>query len=160
MPIPKNLPLYKQKLYFSGLLKHEKKPDTDNFVKLYLDCLDGHLFEGDSKVMQGPAVKLYHPHPKTIIIVNEAEELLSPLEVDPMTWFALFGKESGRCSSPEMDSLPDFYTPDQLEFSLSGDRIFPHQKVDTCEPIPFAPQILAEAEFRLRQDNGHRAKSV
>ena len=143
MPIPKSLPKRIQLLYSSGLFKHEKKPDTDNFIKLYLDCMDGICFDGDQKVMLGPCIKLYHPHPKTIIIINETEELLSPLEVDPMTWLALFGKESGKQSSFEMASLPDFYTPTKLEPEQSSHDSYPHQIIPTYEPIPLVPHILA-----------------
>ncbi len=128
MPIPKSLPKKHLWIYESGFLKHEKKPDVDNLIKLYLDCMDGICFDGDQKVSLGASVKLYHPFPKTIIVINETSELLSPLEVDPMTWFALFGKESGRCSSSEMDSLPDFYTPTHLKSSLSSNGKLRHPR--------------------------------
>lgn len=85
MPIPKSIPKRLLPIYHSGLLKHEKKPDVDNFVKLYLDCMDTLLFEGDQKVQLGPSVKLYHPHPKTIVLLNETTQILSHLEVDLLT---------------------------------------------------------------------------
>src|SRR5881396_3796178 len=53
MPIPKSIPKKMLSLYESGLLKHEKKPDTDNLIKLYLDCMDGIMFDGDQKVSLG-----------------------------------------------------------------------------------------------------------
>ncbi len=131
MAIPKSTPKKLLPLYNSGLLKHEKKPDSDNIVKLYLDCMTGSCFEGDEKVQIGYAVKLYHPHPKTIIIVNEMRETLSPLEVDPATFLLLSG-ESGKCSSSEMLSLPGFYTPDLLVPSLSANMTYPQQTVPSC----------------------------
>ena len=88
MPIPRSIPTKFLQLYQSGFLKHTKKPDTDNLIKLYLDCMDDICFQGDQKVSLGPCLKLYHPHPKTIIILQETEAIISPLEVDPMTWYA------------------------------------------------------------------------
>lgn len=142
MPIPKSIKKKEIQLYNSGFLKHEKKPDCDNLAKLYLDCMDNICFEGDQKVSLGYCVKLYHPHPKTIIIMQETSQILSPLEVDPLTWFALFGKECGKCSSSEMDSLPDFYTPDQLEYSQCFDNSYPCQSIDSSETLPLVPPEL------------------
>lgn len=82
MPIPASIPKKELPLYQSGLLKHEKKPDADNLVKLYLDCLDGIIIHGDQKVCLGSAVKVYHPEPKTIIWVNESSPLLCPWDLD------------------------------------------------------------------------------
>jgi len=141
MPIPSSIPKRLQALYCSGLLKHEKKPDTDNFIKLYLDCMDGIIFDGDQKVSLGPAVKLYHPYPKTIIIINETQEILSPLEVDPATWYTLFSKESGKCSSAEMVSLPDFYTPDRLEPYIFACNSYPVQNILSFGPLPSVPHL-------------------
>lgn len=84
MPIPASLPKKKAKTLQSGKIKHEKKPDVDNFIKLYLDCMDGILFEGDQKVTLGNCVKLYHPEPKTIIFIQEKQEQLSPDELDDL----------------------------------------------------------------------------
>lgn len=114
MPIPKSTPKKLLPLYQSGTLKHEKKSDTDNFLKLYLDCLDTIVFEGDQKVSLGDCVKLYHPHPKTIIIIQETTQIITPPEVDPLTWQALFSLECGKCSFSEILYLPDSYTPDFL----------------------------------------------
>ncbi len=109
MPIPKSIPRKFVALYNSGLLKHEKKPDVDNFIKLYLDCMDGILFEGDQKVQLGSSVKLYHPIPKTIVLLSEEAQTLSPREVDFEAWTALSAKESDKCSYDEKDSLSGFY---------------------------------------------------
>jgi Holliday junction resolvase RusA-like endonuclease len=152
-PIPVSVPKRVLLHYKSGLLKHEKKPDTDNLLKLYLDCMDGICFDGDQKVSLGDCIKLYHPHPKTIIIINETQELLSPLEVDPMTWYSLFGKECGKCSFSEMVSLPDFYTPTQLNASQSFDGSYPQQIVDTCDSIPLVPHILEQARLASLQSH-------
>lgn len=102
MPIPKSLPKKLLPIYNSGILKHEKKPDTDNLVKLYLDCMDPIMFDGDQKVMLGPCVKVYNAEPKTIVLVHETTEQLTRLEVDPMIWNILTGAECERCSSSGM----------------------------------------------------------
>lgn len=145
MPIPKSLPKKDIGKHASGLLKHEKKPDIDNFVKLYLDCLDGIVFDGDQKVQLGACVKLYHPFPKTLIIIQEASQFLSELEVDPLTWFCLFGKESGRCSYAEMVSQHDSLTPDYLKSELSSGMIYPHQAIESSEPVPTVLDIVASS---------------
>ncbi len=81
-PIPKSIPKKQLPLYNSGTLKHEKKPDVDNLIKLYMDCLDGIIFSGDQIVTLGPALKLYHPQPKTIIWITETSQVLQPWELD------------------------------------------------------------------------------
>lgn len=82
MPIPASIPKKQRQLYESGLLKHDKKPDTDNLIKLYLDCLDGIVIQGDQKVSLGPCIKVYHPEPKTIVWIHETSHKLSPWEMD------------------------------------------------------------------------------
>ncbi len=131
MPIPKSIPKCQLLKYNGGFLKHEKKPDIDNLIKLYLDCIDGICFEGDQKVQLGPCVKLYHIHPKTIIIINETEEFISPLEVGEM-WPLL--TKSGRLSSSETVCLDDFYSRDCLESSQ-----FPHMSYQRLD-IPASIQ--------------------
>ncbi len=155
MPIPKSTPKKWLPLFESGLLKHEKKPDVDNLAKLYLDCLDGISFCGDQKVTLGPSVKLYHPYPKSFIILQETSSLLSPLEVDPLTWFALFGVASGRCSYDQMVALPDWYTPDQLAWQQPAGSFYPQQIAPASEPALFAQHqklqdALASYQSHLR----------
>ena len=82
MPIPSGIAKRDISLYHSGKLKHEKKPDTDNLIKLYLDCLDGIIIQGDQKVSLGSCVKVYNSDPKTIVWVNETEPTLQPWELD------------------------------------------------------------------------------
>ena len=82
MPIPASIPKKERLIYESGMLKHDKKPDADNLVKLYLDCLDGIVIQGDQKVSMGPSIKVYHPEPKTIIWLTQTTRMLSPWELD------------------------------------------------------------------------------
>ncbi len=82
MPIPKGILKRDYELYHSGLLKHDKKPDVDNLIKLYLDCLDGIVLHGDQKVSLGPCLKVYHPEPKTIVWIHETSHKVQPWELD------------------------------------------------------------------------------
>lgn len=123
MPIPSSIPKKLKSLYESGTLKHEKKPDSDNLIKLYLDCLDGVFFDGDQRVMLGAPVKLYHPEPKTLIYINETTQTLTPREVDPHVWKDLFGLESYKCSLGETGSLCGLCSPNPLVLSQSYDKI-------------------------------------
>lgn len=82
MPIPSSIRKRDVDLYNSGTLKHDKKPDVDNLIKLYLDCLDGIAIYGDQKVSLGPCLKVYHPEPKTIIWIHETSQKLQPWELD------------------------------------------------------------------------------
>ena len=144
MPIPKSIPKRLTSTYKSGLLKHEKKPDTDNFIKLYLDCMDGICFDGDQKVMLGPSIKLYHPQPKTIIIINETNEIISPVEVDADTWSFLSEKECDKQSSSEKDCPLDCDDPRQLDFWQSSNELNPDQPIESSSlepPVPHTPAL-------------------
>jgi len=110
MPIPKSTPKKCLPLFNSGLLKHEKKPDIDNLVKLYLDCLDGISFEGDQKVQLGACLKLYHPTPKTIILMSEAAQTACHHELDQLFCFAQLEQECDKCSCEQIPSHFDSYT--------------------------------------------------
>lgn len=105
MPIPKSIRKREYELYHSGTLKHDKKPDIDNLIKLYLDCLDGIVLHGDQKVSLGPCNKVYHPNPKTIIWIKETKRTIEPLELDVTCQDAL------ECDIPSfcaLDSQHDF----------------------------------------------------
>lgn len=82
MPVPKGIRKRDQELYDSGILKHTKKPDVDNLVKLYLDCLDGIVIHGDQKVSLGACIKVYSSEPKTVIYINETTQNISPWEME------------------------------------------------------------------------------
>lgn len=82
MPIPKSTPKRLIALHESETLKHDKKPDVDNLIKLYLDCMDGIVLQGDQKVSLGPCIKLYSANPRTVIWVNETKNIVTPQELD------------------------------------------------------------------------------
>jgi Holliday junction resolvase RusA-like endonuclease len=113
MPIPLSIQKKLRIIYSSGFVKHEKKPDVDNFIKLYLDCLDGICFFGDQKVSLGNCVKLYHSKPKTIIFLKESSELLSLDEMPAEFQHFLFSQECETQSFFENVSLPDLDIPSE-----------------------------------------------
>jgi Holliday junction resolvase RusA-like endonuclease len=77
MPIAKSSSKKELKYFNEHLVKHEKKPDVDNLVKLYLDCLDGICFDGDQKVQLKSCVKVYSMQPKTEILIEDSGPLIS-----------------------------------------------------------------------------------
>lgn len=77
MPIPKSLSKKERSDAELGHLKHIKKPDVDNLVKLYLDVLSGIAFDDDNRVSLGQAIKVYSPTPKTVIYIEETDRLVS-----------------------------------------------------------------------------------
>lgn len=122
MPIPSGIPKWQKTLRESGIEKHTKKPDVDNLIKFYMDCLDGIAFEGDQKVTLGACVKLYHTNPKTIIWIDETTNVLNHWEVDPMIWIDRDVIRSGILNCVGTDSLPDLYIPQHLLNSQSDDK--------------------------------------
>ena len=135
MPIPKSIPKKLLPLYNSGLLKHEKKPDSDNLIKLYLDCLDDICFEGDQKVSLGNSIKLYHPKPKTVIIIDEMTEILQQSEVDPATWLFLSEEQHGEQYSCEKDCPSDSCNQDELTRLQSFAKKLPHPIFHTLSQL-------------------------
>lgn len=62
-----------------GFEQHVKKPDLDNLVKFYEDCLNSVCFSDDSQVVQIHAYKYYSQTPRT-----EIEIMISPdVEIPP-----------------------------------------------------------------------------
>lgn len=127
MPIPKGIRKRDIELYNSGLLKHDKKPDVDNLIKLYLDCLDGIILDGDQKVSLGPCVKVYHPEPKTIIWIQETTQQLKSWEMDIA---ALDDEEREKQCSCAMDFLRDSCIP------VTADLLLSHHNFGLARAIP------------------------
>lgn len=59
-----------------GYCPRNSKPDLDNYVKFYLDCLNGSIFPDDSKVTTIIAKKIYSHNPKVVIRVSKEDDLL------------------------------------------------------------------------------------
>ncbi len=119
MPIPASISKKDRKIYQSGRLKHDKKPDVDNLIKLYLDCLDGIVIEGDQKVSLGPCLKVYHTEPKTIVWISETSNIVIPWELDSVF---LDEKESEISSFCAEDFLHDSYSLYRRVLSLSAQK--------------------------------------
>ena len=145
MPIPASIRKKDQDLYRSGELKHDKKPDVDNLIKLYLDCLDGILIHGDQKISLGPCLKVYHPEPKTVIWIHETTQILNPQELDVAF---LGGLEPSKPSFSEQD-YP--YGSESLWFQV---RTLFHRNLHHDDAFPPSgslghAQILLESEDRV-----------
>lgn len=111
MPVLKSTKKKDLGLYNSGFLKHDKKPDIDNLIKLYLDVLDGIVIFGDQKVSLGPCLKVYGSEPKTIIWIHETYKIMQLHELDLV--FADVS-EFGRQYFFPKDCLPDSDNPELL----------------------------------------------
>ncbi len=59
------------------VIRHIIKPDVDNLIKFYLDCMNGIVYEDDKSVSIGCAIKLCDDSPRTAIKIEERS-----LEVD------------------------------------------------------------------------------
>ena len=56
---PKSTPQWKKPLMDQGLIRPNKSPDLDNYVKLILDALNGRLWEDDRYIVEMHSVKFY-----------------------------------------------------------------------------------------------------
>ena len=74
MPIPKNTSSVKRRQMLNGVIKHDKKPDTSNLVKLYEDCIKNIAIQDDSNVYSFSAKKVYAEKPGVLIRIKSAEE--------------------------------------------------------------------------------------
>lgn len=81
MAIPKSMNKRERGDALKGQLKHVKKPDVDNLIKLYLDVLTGIVWDDDNCVALGSAVKVYSNSPKTEIIIEETTPFITLNEV-------------------------------------------------------------------------------
>lgn len=70
-----------------GLLRKRTRPDADNYVKLYLDCMNEILLEDDSHASIGDADKFFHAEPKTVIYIDECDEILN-IPIDEIPHFS------------------------------------------------------------------------
>lgn len=86
MGIPKSMNRCDRQEALKGHLKHEKKPDIDNLVKLVMDVLTGVVWDDDNCVQLGSAVKVYASSPRTEVIIEETTQLLTLNEVWEGTW--------------------------------------------------------------------------
>lgn len=71
--MPKKLRFYAEK----GMLRKRTKPDADNYIKLYFDCLNEIILEDDSQASLGMVDKFFHKDPKTVMYIDECDEILN-----------------------------------------------------------------------------------
>lgn len=50
-----------------------KLPDIDNYIKFYLDCMNGIIFPDDNIVVEVYAIKVYSQKPCTVITIKDYE---------------------------------------------------------------------------------------
>lgn len=85
MPITDSTSNALKEKYRKGFYKHCKKPDVDNLIKLYLDCMDGIIFEGDQNVSLGECIKVYGADPATLIYIQSTNEEVSLQEISNLS---------------------------------------------------------------------------
>lgn len=86
MPIPKSMCKKDREFALKGSLKHIKKPDVDNLVKLYLDVISGLAIQDDNAVSLGMCMKVYSIKPRVEIFIEETEQNVTMNEVWEGTW--------------------------------------------------------------------------
>jgi len=86
MPIPKSMSKKDRVHALTGSLKHAKKPDVDNLIKLYLDVLSGIAIKDDNSVSIGSAIKVYSGKPRVEIYIEETDKIVTMNEVWEGTW--------------------------------------------------------------------------
>lgn len=128
MAIPKSIPKKLRVKYLEKIVRHEKKPDIDNLVKLYMDCLTGIFYEDDSVVSLGESIKIYDPNPETLIIIEEKEpEINSWIDMSLPIQEELHVLKSCKSSFSEKVDHSDFLAPglstakqylDKIRYSL------------------------------------------
>lgn len=78
MPIPKSLHKQDRQAAEEEMLKHNKKPDVDNLLKLYLDVLTSVVIKDDNAVELAPCRKIYSMNPRTVLFISETCRILTP----------------------------------------------------------------------------------
>lgn len=67
MLIPISWPKWKKEIAKEGLFFHVTKPDGDNLMKFYNDCIKDLIIGDDSHIVSSTEVKQYDSKPRTII---------------------------------------------------------------------------------------------
>lgn len=77
MPIPKSMSKKDREFAETERLRHDKKPDVDNLLKLHLDVLAQVVINDDNAVEIRRATKVYSPNPRTLVFIDAASKLLT-----------------------------------------------------------------------------------
>lgn len=67
LPIPASTSKKRTEEMLNGMIRHIKRPDTDNYLKFYMDCMNQVVFLDDSQVWDLRGQKVYGTEPKTVI---------------------------------------------------------------------------------------------
>ena len=81
MPVPKSFAKEDRALAVNEKLRHIKKPDVDNLIKFYLDCMSGLVLKDDNCVSIGKAMKIYSNNPRTTIFVEDQSKYISEVDI-------------------------------------------------------------------------------
>jgi len=76
LPIPKSMRKKEREYANKEMLRHNTKPDVDNLVKGYLDCLPGIVIADDRDISLIMALKLYSQEPRVEIYIKKGKEIL------------------------------------------------------------------------------------
>ncbi len=81
MPIPKSMSKSERVYADIERLRHIKKPDVDNLLKLYIDVMTPLVYKDDNCVSLSRAIKLYSKAPRTVIVIKEMDKIVTPEEM-------------------------------------------------------------------------------
>ncbi len=81
MSIPKSMTKAERIYANMERLKHVKKPDVDNLMKLYMDVMTPLVYADDNCASIGRAIKLYSQEPRTVILITESDRIVTPEEM-------------------------------------------------------------------------------
>jgi len=69
--IPASFSKKKRQAALNGTILPTKKPDVDNFLKIYMDALEGLAFLKDQQVVYASVTKLYATAPTAFVKIDE-----------------------------------------------------------------------------------------
>lgn len=122
MPIPKYLRKKEKEYANKELLRHAVKPDADNLVKLYLDCMSKVVIDDDRDVWITGAKKIYSPNPRVEIEIESGCRFIPedmPRHDDSLTLKC----DTPKCATTEIPSYSE--CP-----HYSGDPRLPDKYID------------------------------
>ena len=73
MPIPKSWPKAKKDLARQQRIAHVSRPDVDNLLKFYNDCMKNIIYEDDRQIVRPLPFKFYGASPRTLVVVYYEE---------------------------------------------------------------------------------------
>jgi Holliday junction resolvase RusA-like endonuclease len=74
-PVPTSRPKWWQAAALDGSMRHTKRPDLDNALKLVMDALNGVAYKDDSQIDRIEAVKRYGTKPGVFVTLRYDDEV-------------------------------------------------------------------------------------